>query len=634
MTQQRFNRTPNPNAEKGALRLVSRSPRRDGRTVSAMTIAAVVMLGMALGAASPALADAPPTQTIPVQSFPFRVAVTPNGSQTYVTNLNSGSVSDIDVASNTVKATILVGSRPIGIAISPDGTTAYVTNNGDSTVSVIDVASNIVTSTIGGFGSPNGIAITPNGLFAYVANDNDGSVIILDLATNTVESVRIAVGNYPYDVSISPNGAVAYVANFGANSVSVIDLLSNQVTATISVGRGPDELAFTPDSKFAYVADWADNNFTKISVIDNATTSIPVGGTQGGVAVSPDGANVYVTNAWGHSIWVISVASDAITSTIPGGDEPYSVAFTPNGAAYVANISDNTVTSIAPMNRAPEITLDLKPLTVLKAGQSVTLTVAADASPIATVAWSRSVDNGLTWQAIEGQTSTTYTFVPTKSWVHYKAIFTNTHGVTETHVTSVHFGTIPVIVTQIAPTATVAYGHSTPLTATAKGLTSPTVTWLSSTTNGDQWNIIPGATSTTYFAAPITTGTLYKAVFTNNIGSVATNVSTVTVISTLKILTSPTSVTVKSGSPVTLFAFATAGELTVSAVWQSSTNNGAWVTIAGVTSPYMFIPVSTGIRYRVVFSAGSQMLTSNISTVTVNALHKKNIQGRPRQPIK
>jgi YVTN family beta-propeller protein len=45
----------------------------------------------------------------------------------YVTNA-SGTVSVIDTATNSVVATILVGIFPSGVAITPDGTRAYVTN--------------------------------------------------------------------------------------------------------------------------------------------------------------------------------------------------------------------------------------------------------------------------------------------------------------------------------------------------------------------------------------------------------------------------------------------------------------------------------------------------------------------------
>jgi YVTN family beta-propeller protein len=79
------------------------------------------------------------TSTIPVGQNPAGVAVTPDGSTAYVTNLNSSTVSVIGVASGTVTSTITVGKRPSGVAFTPDGSTAYVTNNDSSTVSVITV---------------------------------------------------------------------------------------------------------------------------------------------------------------------------------------------------------------------------------------------------------------------------------------------------------------------------------------------------------------------------------------------------------------------------------------------------------------------------------------------------------------
>src|SRR5262249_54103937 len=59
---------------------------------------------------------------IPVGTEPFGLALTPNGSKLYVTNMNSKSVSVIDTASNRVVKTIEnVGLSPRGIAITNDG---------------------------------------------------------------------------------------------------------------------------------------------------------------------------------------------------------------------------------------------------------------------------------------------------------------------------------------------------------------------------------------------------------------------------------------------------------------------------------------------------------------------------------
>jgi YVTN family beta-propeller protein len=52
------------------------------------------------------------------------VAVTPDGSRVYVANRNSGTVSVIDTATNTVVGSpIPVGGLPMGVAVIPDAET-------------------------------------------------------------------------------------------------------------------------------------------------------------------------------------------------------------------------------------------------------------------------------------------------------------------------------------------------------------------------------------------------------------------------------------------------------------------------------------------------------------------------------
>lgn len=46
----------------------------------------------------------------------------------YVTNLEDNTVSVIDIATNTVVASIPVGNGPVDVAVTPNGTNAYVTN--------------------------------------------------------------------------------------------------------------------------------------------------------------------------------------------------------------------------------------------------------------------------------------------------------------------------------------------------------------------------------------------------------------------------------------------------------------------------------------------------------------------------
>jgi len=73
--------------------------------------------------------------------------------------LTTTCVAGAGVPANTIVATIPVGKTPAGIAISPDSTTVYVSNLGSDTVSVIDAATNTVTFIIPVGGVPDGLAM-------------------------------------------------------------------------------------------------------------------------------------------------------------------------------------------------------------------------------------------------------------------------------------------------------------------------------------------------------------------------------------------------------------------------------------------------------------------------------------------
>jgi YVTN family beta-propeller protein len=156
-------------------------------------------------------------------------------------------VSVIDTATNTVVATVPVGSFPFGVAITPDGTHAYVTNQDSHTVSVIDTATNTVVATVpvGTESAPREVAITPDGTHAYVTNIFANTVSVIATATNTVVAT-VPVGSAPDGVAIMPDGTHAYVANFGSKTVSVIDTATNTVVATVPVGSEPFGVAITP----------------------------------------------------------------------------------------------------------------------------------------------------------------------------------------------------------------------------------------------------------------------------------------------------------------------------------------------------------------------------------------------------
>ncbi|WP_304521786.1 YncE family protein [Bacillus toyonensis] len=153
--------------------------------------------------------------TIPVDSGPFDVAITPNGQTAYVSNFFSNSISVINISNNTLSATISPGNdHPLGIAITPDGTKVYIATAGPfvvdgSAITVINTAINTVIAKIQVPGqlSPEDIAVTPNGLQAYFtvgSNSVGGHVRVLDTTKNVLIGSPITAGSNTYGIAITP----------------------------------------------------------------------------------------------------------------------------------------------------------------------------------------------------------------------------------------------------------------------------------------------------------------------------------------------------------------------------------------------------------------------------------------------
>lgn len=264
--------------------------------------------------------------SIPVGTYPFGVAVAPNGAKVYAVyqgeTLVETLMSVIDPLTNTVVKTITVGKGPVGVTFTPDGRKAYVANNQDNTVSVIDTATDTVTATIADVPYPFRIAFTPDGSRALVTNyglmDQSkcaNTVTVIDTSTETVLH-KIRVGALPGWVAVTPDGSKVYVANQLSKTVSIIHLPSETVTTLTNVGSAPLGVAITPDGRTVLVSSYEEQG--KVYLINTATdtvqpTPFSVGQYPAGIAIMSDGGTAYVADEIDSTLAVLNLASRAVT---------------------------------------------------------------------------------------------------------------------------------------------------------------------------------------------------------------------------------------------------------------------------------------------------------------------------------
>jgi YVTN family beta-propeller protein len=106
----------------------------------------------------------------------------------------SNDVTVLDLKSRKPVATIKVGSRPYVIAFAKNK--AFVTNQGNASVSVIDLAQNTVTATVKVDDYPEGIEADDDEHFVYVSCWSDNTLVQIDAETLKVTG-RVPVGDGP-----------------------------------------------------------------------------------------------------------------------------------------------------------------------------------------------------------------------------------------------------------------------------------------------------------------------------------------------------------------------------------------------------------------------------------------------------
>jgi len=180
----------------------------------------------------------------------------PNKSIAYVTNIDSGSISVIDINLNEVIKIIPCGIGRKGIDITPDGSEIWVTNTKENSITIINTSTYEIVDTLRAEDEPLKLKFSINGKYCLVANAIDGTItvyhqqskkkiksIFLHGKTTLLEKILYHTPR-PVNILIHPNGNFAFVSNSNANKIEVIDMKTFKIVSTIGTGDIPDGMAF------------------------------------------------------------------------------------------------------------------------------------------------------------------------------------------------------------------------------------------------------------------------------------------------------------------------------------------------------------------------------------------------------
>ncbi len=230
------------------------------------------------------------SSTLQSGADPETFALSRGGRSLYVSNEDTGQLSEVDLVKGAVTRTVAVGSEPEGVAVSADERIVYVTCETSNSVYVVDAKDMKVLAQIPTDKRPRAILLLPASHRGYVTNEFGGSLTVF--STEDYKVVRsISLGDpqvvRPMGI-VSPDGRYLYVTTGRYGAVLEVDAQDGRVTRTFpKVGQRPWGIALSHDGLKAYTANGPSGD---VSVVDlksgHVDARIPVGGSPWGIAVA------------------------------------------------------------------------------------------------------------------------------------------------------------------------------------------------------------------------------------------------------------------------------------------------------------------------------------------------------------
>jgi len=157
---------------------------------------------------------------VSVGGIPRPYVVTPDGTTMYVAVTDLHGFMKVDVASGKMQRVAMPAEnhtpkqRPFepsntlthGLALSPDGTELWVTSLLDDSLYVYDVKANKITGRVKVGDGPNWVTFSPDGKYVCVSNTGSNDVSIIDVRARR-EVKRVKVGKAPKRVVAAVLGA-------------------------------------------------------------------------------------------------------------------------------------------------------------------------------------------------------------------------------------------------------------------------------------------------------------------------------------------------------------------------------------------------------------------------------------------
>lgn len=350
-----------------------------------------------------------PLATVNTGFQPVSVAVNTATGVAVVANKGDspGTVTLINLATNTVINTVPVGNAPTSVAVDNLLNEAAVVNSGDNTVSVVDLNGQTVVATIllPSTTTAYSIGIDPLTHRGLVVNQSTNAATVIDLSLSPPGVVCVVGGinppnscspgaiTQPVSTGVAPAVAIdarlnwAVVTPGGSGSVSVVDLgmapsIGNvgrtpQVVASLLLQPTTQGIAINQETSQSMLTDPTNNFFSQFSLLDQTVNILAFDKGEVASAINPLTNMGISVNSLSNQANVVNLQNfQLLVQGIQVGPNPASVDMDPvTNEAVVANSGSATASILSLGMIRPLHLIQSSPATTLTSTAPLTLTI-------------------------------------------------------------------------------------------------------------------------------------------------------------------------------------------------------------------------------------------------------------------